>query len=530
MSAFSDKVSARGEKGWRLRSLGVGLLDRRMRRVLLAVVAVRLVQLARGESERFVAAGRDLESVYYALTSVYVALFVLVPLFAYALSGHLEALLNPERVVRHRSRMAVASRFLREAAPRVLAMALAVATGDVALMAGTSAGTGAELVALWAEAVSREVAFFLACAAVMLAVFSLARSVAYALVAALVYTAVDLVVSLSVDPAGSLGVAALGIGWFRASPASGGGPVGLARDLAVLAGVAALSWGVAVARLRRLDVAGAVSVGAAARGSAGEKPHRLRWLPVRRRYPVRLALAVGVVGVVSLCLFRGDPGRALRQLLAGAAFVPGKVGSVFYLLGYAVVQVAFCALFADYLTSGLAGEGQLVFPRVGSRMEWCVVRLGQLALFSLCYGVLAPVVTVAVAAVGSGVGVGNVVPALALSCGWLALTTFVLSLAAALLSLWADALAAAVAVCGVHLATLAACAFAPEELVGALGPWLPSANAVLAFHDVGEAGVAALVGEGLAGFSLAWSVVYLLLVAALLAGLAVWSVRKRDVL
>lgn len=531
MSAFADNVPARGEKGRRLRILGVRLLDRRMRRTLLAAVAMRLVQLARGEPVRLVAAGRDLESVYYALTSVYVALFVLVPLFAHALSGCLEPLLNPERVVRHRSRAAVASQFLREAASRALAMALVVATGGVALIASATAGT-VGLVALWAEAVVREAAFFLACSAVMLAVFSLVHSVAYALVAALVYAAADLVVSLSLDPTGTLGVAALGIGWFRASPASGGGPVELVRDLGVLAGVAALAWGVAVARMRRLDVVGAVSVGGGSgmRASAGEKPRRLRWLPVHRRYLVRLALAVGIVGVASLCLFRGEPARALRYLFAGAAFVPGEVGAVFYLLGYAVAQVVFCALFADYLSAGLAGEGQLVFPRAGSRVGWCAVRVGQLALFSLGYGVLALVAGVAVSAVGSGVGVGDLVPTLALSCVFLALSTLVLNLETALLALWVDAQVAAVAVCGVHFAALAVCAFAPVEVAAMLGPWLPSTNAVLALHDVNNAGVGAVIGEGLAGFSPAWSVVYLLLVATVLAALAVWSVRKRDVL
>lgn len=266
-------------------------------------------------------------------------------------------------------------------------------------------------------------------------------------------------------------------------------------------------------------------------GSEARKRTGAPHLPVRRPYLMRLATCV-IVRVAIVCVMGLGYGSsyALMHFVAGAEIVPASGGgpSLVGLVASLAPTALFVYLFSDYLRSGLEDEASLVLSRSVTRARWSLVKLEQIVSFSLVYALAGDLL--------SCLGLLALQPDLAL--GWLAGTALGagaldgLLLCALLVivntaSLHVDTVVAYAVTAGSHVGALAALAFAPFEVGSLLAPWLPSAQGVLAWHDCSAWGPG--LPSGAKGFGVGGSVVYLFVLTAIAACLAVLSVRRHDV-
>ena len=523
-------------------TLRLRVLDRRCRRALAAVIALRAWQwFARPiVFQNYVPGTSGALYCYTWVTDAYSAAFLLVPLLVYACAGHLEGLLDAHRLVRMRSRGWAAADFLGIAAGKALMLsAVALVSGLVIVVPQGPAETlTPQLVLAFLGILARQALFFLVCAALMLATYALTSLVPAAAVAALAYGAVGFLLQGRITATTLLDR----WGWLCAMPPSN--VPDTADALACMAkyavAIVALA-GVAALALRRRDVLGEGGGGPGEKSPRGER-HLVLWLPLRRRYLGRVCACVGAAALVAFLLSRGNPIYALARLHAGTIFLPNDLGiDLFGTVGALLPPLALAWLLASFLTADLA-HAPLLWPRLSfgdvlfraeflgqvcgkrtpghcdARTRWALIRTGQLALLSGAYGALAPTVAAAACLPGSGDALEDVVFALAQALPFSVVGSVLLVLLVNLLALRLDAVIAWAVVTVAHATSLVACVFLPESAVAALTPWLPSAAATAAFH-------AAPIGA-----SAPLSLAYLLLLVLLAGALVIREARRLDVL
>ena len=522
-------------------TLRLRVLDRRCRRALAAVIALRAWQwFARPiVFQNYVPGTSGALYCYTWVTDANSAAFLLVPLLVYACAGCLEGLLDAHRLVRMRSRGWAAADFLGIAAGKALMLsAVALVSGLVIVVPqGPAETVTPQLVLAFLGILARQALFFLVCAALMLAAYALTSLVPAAAVAALAYGAVGFLLQGRITATTLLDR----WGWLCAMPPSN--VPDTADALACMAkyavAIAALS-GVAALALRRRDVLGEGG-GPGEKSPRGER-HLILWLPLRRRYLGRVGACVGASALVAFLLSRGNPTYALARLHAGEIFLPNDLGiDLFGTVGALLPPLALAWLLASFLTADLT-HAPLLLPRLSfgdvffrseilgqvcgartprrcnARTRWALIRTGQLGLLAGAYGILAPTVAAAACLPGSGDALEDVAAALVQALPFSVVGSVLLVLLVNLLALRLDAVIAWAVVAVAHATSLVACVFLPETAVAALTPWLPSAAATAAFH-------AAPIGA-----SAPLSLAYLLLLVLLAGALVVREARRLDIL
>lgn len=490
------------------------VFDRKMRRAVALVLAARVWQMASGFLDPYVETGLTLVDLVNAASRIYLAMYFLVPVFVYAASSGLEGLMESSRLVRGRSKASVALSYLRVSLAKAAVMALVVSvTGAVLVALATAGEYGApEMASLVAEQAVRQTIFFLACAMLVLVTFLATRSLVLATAATLMYGALDFMLSI-IAPT----FYALRVSWRRASVTGARSALELAGSMAPLVAIVLACLAACVLMLRHRELLA---------GEGSSRPDRAKtgprlWLPVRPGYGIRLGVALLAAAVLSL-LLGGSPRQTMRYLFAGGAFLPVSppaMPPIWQMVGSAALVALVCYQLCDFLGEGLAAEGPLVLPRAGSRRCYAAVRVAQLAFLSAAYGAVAPCLGVAVSLLRSSAINEGLVTDLVWTVAFSALSMVVLCLVTNLLALMVDAVVACVAVAGVHLATLFACVWVPQDLLALLAPWLPSTNALLALHG----------SAGLEGFSEWWSLAYLTVLLVLLVAKTLAAVRTQDV-
>lgn len=236
-----------------------------------------------------------------------------------------------------------------------------------------------------------------------------------------------------------------------------------------------------------------------------------------RSFAVKSALITLVSAVLMLAMAAGGADKAARYLIAGGALVPkaGAAPHVFTMMTAMILPSVCTFAFSDQLVEDCT-RARLTAIRVGSRMSWARKACASAALrggFSALLGY------------GAGLGVLLLVggeemsgfPGLLAAVVLLALQQALLAVTASAAALRLGEVEASVAVQGVHFATLCALAVSPVKWQVVLAPLLPSAQAVLAWHDA-------------LGFLPVWSVVYLLLLLLVACGVASRALASKELL
>ena len=236
-----------------------------------------------------------------------------------------------------------------------------------------------------------------------------------------------------------------------------------------------------------------------------------------RSFTVRCALITLVSAVLMLAMAAGGADKAARYLIAGGALVPraGVAPHVFTMMTAMILPSVCTFAFSDQLVEDCS-RARLTAIRIGARRNWarrtCVcaaLRGGFSAL--LGYG----------AGLGALLLVGGEevsgFPGLLAAVVLLALQQALFAVVASATALRLGEVEASVAVLGVHFATLCALAVSPVKWQVVLVPLVPSAQAVLAWHDA-------------LGFLPVWSIVYLLLLLLVACGLASRALASKELL
>lgn len=231
-------------------------------------------------------------------------------------------------------------------------------------------------------------------------------------------------------------------------------------------------------------------------------------LDVRRETLGALAAAIAAKALVVWWLAQSGADFALGQYVAGAAFVPQLEGR----------PDAMLMLACDFVPAGLTTQASCAMPRLGTRTAWTARRTLTLAALCLDYVLAGNAAAALVLALTDAGGLpAGALSTFAASLPLELLASLILTLLANLAALWIDAVVSAALVLGVHAAALMGLAYAPLAAAVPVVPWLPSARAVLAWHDA-------------AGMDVAGSCA-LLAVLGLLAALALArSVARCDIL
>lgn len=238
-------------------TLRLRVLDRRCRRVLLIVLALRAWQCFARPIDfwSYVPGTSGALYGYMWVTDANAAAFFIVPLLVYACSGDLGGLLNVHRLVRMHSRSWAAVDFLGIAAGRALSLsAVVLASGLVIIVPQVPAEAATpQLVLAFLGIQARQALFFLVCAALMLGAYVLTSLVSAAAVTALSYGAVGFLLQGRIRASTLLDR----WGWLCALPPHNvpDASDALARMAKYAVAIVALT-GVAVLALRRRDVLG----------------------------------------------------------------------------------------------------------------------------------------------------------------------------------------------------------------------------------------------------------------------------------
>lgn len=243
-------------------------------------------------------------------------------------------------------------------------------------------------------------------------------------------------------------------------------------------------------------------------------------LDVRRETLGALAAAIAAKALVVWWLAQSGADFALGQYVAGAAFVPQLEGrpDAMLMLACLLPQAIFVFLACDFVPAGLTTQASCAMPRLGTRTAWTARRTLTLAALCLDYVLAGNAAAALVLALADAGGLpAGALSTFAASLPLELLASLILTLLANLAALWIDAVVSAALVLGVHAAALMGLAYAPLAAAVPVVPWLPSARAVLAWHDA-------------AGMDVAGSCA-LLAVLGLLAALALArSVARCDIL
>lgn len=506
--------------------LRLRVLDRRCRRALLGVLALRAWQwLAQPVSLwSYVPGTSGVLYGYSYVTSAYPVATVLVPLSAYAFAAGLEALLDPHRLVRMRSRGMAAGDFLAVAAGRAFALSSVTLVSGLVVAVPQVPGEAVtpQLVLALVGILARQALFLVVCAALMLAAYALTSLVPASAVAALAYGSVGYLLQGRLEGDTLLDR----WGWLCALPPHD--VFDPADSLACMGKYAAAIAALTLVSALALSGRDVLDEG----GGSGERDVRsegrlVPWLPLRRRYLGRVGVCVGASALVAFLLSRGDPVHALARLHGGATFLPNDFGiDLFGMVGALLPSLALAWLLAGFLSVDLA-HAPLLWPRLScgdgpqltdARTRWALMRTGQLALLAGAYGLLAPTAAAAACLPGSTATLGDVTSTLAQVLPFSVAGSVLLVLVVNLLALRLDVVIAWAAAAVAHATTLVACVFLPEPAVAALAPWLPSTAATAAFH-------APPIGA-----STPLSLVCLLLLVLLASALVVRETRRLDVL